>query len=59
VIIEWAVEHFERVHAQLDLWCSLGNESALPPVPRQVGIAGLRALDDSLREAMLRRRYGL
>ena len=55
---EWAVEHWEAVHAHHDRWLTL-SPSALPPCVRAVGIEGLRSLLDGLRTEMLRTRYGL
>ena len=55
---EWAVEHWEAVHAQHDRWLTL-SPSALPPCVRAVGAEGLRALLDGLRTEMLRTRFGL
>ena len=58
VIFQWAVDHYELVHSQLDLWLHCAP-SALPAVPRLLGEEALRALEETLRAAMLRRRHGL
>ena len=58
VIFEWAIKHYDLVHAQLDLWCTC-SQSALPPSIRSLGEQGLHSLSESLRAAMLRERHGL
>ena len=57
-IFGWAVQHYDLVHAQLDLWCTC-SPSALPPSVRPLGEHGLRELSEALRAAMLRERHGL
>ena len=57
LVFEWAVTHFEEVAAQIDCW--LGTPTAAPRAVRELGASALGDLQEQLRTAVVKARYGL
>ena len=57
LVFVWAVQHYKAVAAQLEFW--VGSLSAAPREVRELGAESLAGLQEQLRAAMLKSKYGL